>query len=107
MYGAGFEDPDDYKIQLSFDHERLVTSWITVVVKHPKVVGGWEAENAEKAAAAVLVPFVNLVMVRRGDKLVKVRVNAFRLPEKYLQIHPTLLEEYKNATHWPKHLMIK
>lgn len=78
-----------------------------MLVKHPKMVGGWEAENMEKAATALLVPFVNLAMVRRGDKLIKVRANAFRLPEKYLEVHPSLLDEYRNATHWPKHLLIK
>ncbi|GMH35844.1 hypothetical protein BSKO_03712 [Bryopsis sp. KO-2023] len=102
----GFDDVDDYKVQLSFDHERLLTSWVTVIAKHPRLAVGWEAVNA-KGMDSVFVPFVNLEMVSRGDRLVKVRANSFRLPKDYLGAHERLVEEYANATHWPKHVMIK
>lgn len=98
---------DDYKIQLAFDHERLVTSWVTVIVSHPKMAAGWEAENLEKAAGAVMVPFVNVELIRRGDKLERVRMKSFRLPDNYLSMHHGLVEEYRNASHWPKHLLVK
>lgn len=78
-----------------------------MLVKHPKTAAGWEAVNAEKGGATVLVPFVNVVLVRRGNALVKARMNSFRMPETHLLKQGDLIEEYRNETHWPKHLMIK
>ncbi|GAX81759.1 hypothetical protein CEUSTIGMA_g9187.t1 [Chlamydomonas eustigma] len=82
-------DKDDYKIQLSFDSDRLFTSWI-------KVLG----------PGAPRVPVVEIHLRRAGEELLGVTAQVLDAPISYLHSHPTLADEWRNESAWPKHLLI-
>lgn len=79
----------EYKIQLSFDGDRYVTSWI-------KLLG----------PGAPHCPFVVVTLRKAGEELLGVLAQVSEAPTHYLHSHSRLVEEFKNASHWPKHLLV-
>lgn len=79
----------EYKIQFAFDGERFVTPWIAVLGKR-----------------AFDIPYVDLELRRRGDQLIAVHPKVSRMPPQYLQTHGRLVQDFQNATLWPKHLVV-
>eukprot|EP00879_Flechtneria_rotunda_P011686 GHRR01012207.1.p1 GENE.GHRR01012207.1~~GHRR01012207.1.p1 ORF type:complete len:208 (+),score=60.05 GHRR01012207.1:512-1135(+) len=79
----------DYKIQLSFDGDRILTPWLTVL--GPRIEG---------------MPLVEVQLRRAGDELKGVKARVLPLPDELLLKHATLFEDYKNVSHWPKHVLI-
>jgi len=83
-------DKDDYKIQLSFDGDRHVTPWLTIIGKY-----------------APTVPILEVELRRSGDELLGVNAKVLDAPVSYQHMHVNLVEEYRNISAWPKHLLIK
>eukprot|EP00878_Enallax_costatus_P028335 GHUV01030598.1.p1 GENE.GHUV01030598.1~~GHUV01030598.1.p1 ORF type:complete len:223 (+),score=25.62 GHUV01030598.1:877-1545(+) len=87
--GSEGEEVNDYRIQLSFDGDRILTPWLTVIGK-----------NVEG------MPLLEVQLRRAGDELTGVKARVVPLPDDMLIRHATLYEDYKNTTHWPKHVMV-
>lgn len=102
-----FNEVDEYKIQLAFDHERLLSSWLTILAKPDSPGAGFAIFHEHKLTDDVLIPYVKVSLWKREDELLRVQVHSARLPETYMSIHPGLVEEYKNRSHWPKHVLVK
>uniref|UniRef100_A0A7R9W1U5 Transmembrane 9 superfamily member n=1 Tax=Chlamydomonas euryale TaxID=1486919 RepID=A0A7R9W1U5_9CHLO len=81
---------DTYKIQLSFDGDRHVTHWL-------KVIG----------PGAPPVPVVHVTLRRAGEDILGVKAQVQIAPISYEHMHKPLVEEWQNASAWPKHLLIK
>ena len=50
---------------------------------------------------------VHVTLTRTHDKLVGVRAAVVPLPVEYAEDHVDLLEEYYNASAWPKHVIVR
>mmetsp|Transcript_29464 Transcript_29464/g.83099 ORF Transcript_29464/g.83099 Transcript_29464/m.83099 type:complete len:241 (-) Transcript_29464:66-788(-) len=83
---AGFE----YKLALSFDGDRHHTAWLTIIGRK------WKG-----------VPFIEVELVRSGAELRKIRSEVTVAPRSVVENHKQLDEEFRNATHWPKHLLVR
>lgn len=79
----------DYRLQLSFDGDRVLTPWLTVMGKH---VDG--------------MPLVEVTLRRAGDELKGAAARVLPLPDELLLRHASLYDDYKNASHWPKHVLL-
>lgn len=79
---------DEYKIQLSFDGDRIVTPWL-------KVLG------PRAPAAPVLV----IELTRSGDALVAARGTVESLPPQSAE-GERVKKEFEDETAWPKHLPV-
>ncbi|KAI8477189.1 MAG: hypothetical protein J3K34DRAFT_515867 [Monoraphidium minutum] len=86
---AASGDIKDYRIQLSFDGDRLVTPWIQVM--GGKVLG---------------MPLVVVQLRRVGGELKGARVEVIPLPDEFLLSHSDMFDDFANATHWPKHVLL-
>lgn len=87
--GDNLEEINDYRIQLSFDGDRILTPWLTIIGKN---VDG--------------MPLLEVQLRRAGDELTGVKARVLPLPDEMLIHHTTLYEDYKNTTHWPKHVLV-
>eukprot|EP00887_Chlorella_sp_A99_P006341 scaffold3.g6341.t1 len=85
----GFLAADDYKIQFSFEGERHITPWLHIIGK-----------------VAPDMPYVEVALVRSGDALRSVTAIVYQLGPEDQAEHWQLVEEFRNATHWPKHLLV-
>lgn len=81
---------DHYKIQLSFDGDRYVTPWL-------KIIGN----------GVPVVPVVEVLLTKAGDELLGVTASVTAASDAYLHQHHKLVEEFKNESHWPKHLLVR
>eukprot|EP00878_Enallax_costatus_P041922 GHUV01048848.1.p3 GENE.GHUV01048848.1~~GHUV01048848.1.p3 ORF type:complete len:119 (+),score=22.87 GHUV01048848.1:1342-1698(+) len=52
------------------------------------------------------MPLLEVQLRRAGDELTGVKARVVPLPDDMLIRHATLYEDYKNTTHWPKHVMV-
>lgn len=98
----------DYKLQLSFDHERLTTAWLPIIAAMPSPMAASSGVNA--VPENVHVPFIDVELTRRGEQLLRATAKSVRVPDSlvpYFVEHPTILEEYKDATMWPKHVLVR
>ncbi|GFH18186.1 COX2_CUA domain-containing protein, partial [Haematococcus lacustris] len=81
---------DEYKLQLSFDGDRQLTPWLTIMGK-----------------GAPSVPVVEVVLRSSGSELLGVTASVATAPIAYQHKHMQLVQEFKNASHWPKHLLVR
>ncbi|WIA28912.1 hypothetical protein OEZ86_011436 [Tetradesmus obliquus] len=87
--GTDAQEVTDYRIQLSFDGDRVLTPWLTVLGK------GVEG-----------MPLLEVQLRRAGDELKGAKAWVLPLPDELLMKHAALYEDYKNTTHWPKHVLV-
>lgn len=85
----GFASTDEYKMQLSFDGEQHITPWLQLI--------GRGAPSA---------PYVEVNLVRSGDALRSVTAAVYAIAPEDQADHRMLVEEFRNASHWPKHLLV-
>lgn len=84
-----FENKDEYKIQLSFDSNRITTPWLRII--------GNKAQDA---------PYLEIELIRSGDAVIGVSTKVNSVPKsdpKYREIE----EEFKDPNRWPKHLLVQ
>ncbi|KAJ9523454.1 hypothetical protein QJQ45_005347 [Haematococcus lacustris] len=81
---------DEYKLQLSFDGDRQLTPWLTIMGK-----------------GAPSVPVVEVVLRSSGSELLGVTASVATAPVAYQHKHMQLVQEFRNASHWPKHLLVR
>lgn len=86
---AMWHKDDEYKLMLSFDSDRLLTTWLTVL-------GPGRAP-----------PLITVTLTSVGGELRRAHAAAAPLPPAYLAKHPRLTEEYTDAKLWPKHVLIE
>ncbi|MEW5302798.1 MAG: hypothetical protein WDW36_005545 [Sanguina aurantia] len=86
---ATLKPTDDYKLQLSFDGDRHMTHWLSVIGKR-----------------APEVPLVEVVLRRSGSELLGVSASVHDAPAHYKAAHEVLVAEFRNASHWPKHVLV-
>ncbi|KAK9905559.1 hypothetical protein WJX75_002113 [Coccomyxa subellipsoidea] len=86
----GFVVADNYKIQFTYDGDRLVTPWLKII--------GKGAPNP---------PMLHIHLKRSSDSLTSVSAKVLPVPQGYLYAHHHLLNEFQNATVWPKHLLVE
>lgn len=85
-----FVETDSYKLQLSFNGDRLLTQWLPVI--------GQDAPD---------IPLVHVRLRRSGDEVLGVAAEVVDAPAHYKDLHPLLATELKNVTHWPKHVLLR
>lgn len=85
----GYQEGDEYKVQLSFDGERFITPWLAVL--HGR---------------AAAVPYIDVSLTRSGDGIAAVSALSLKLPKEDVSRHKEIVEEFRNTTHWPKHLLV-
>lgn len=86
---TGFDSPDNYKLQLSFDGDRVITPWLQIIGRH-----------------APEAPSLVIDLVRSGDALVSVSAKVEGL--KPTDPHYTLIrKEFSSKETWPKHLTVR
>ncbi|KAK9811472.1 hypothetical protein WJX72_004453 [[Myrmecia] bisecta] len=79
-----------YKISFSIDNDRLLTPWLTIIGK--------------RAPAA---PMLDIELTQTGDQVTAVKAKVLPVPLAFLAMHQELVDEFHNATHWPKHLLVQ
>ena len=78
-------------MQLSFDGDRQLSSWLTVISK----------------LAPAAAPLVDVELAHAaGGALANVRVATRPLPPSFLVLHKELVAEFSNSSHWPKHVLV-
>lgn len=90
--GAAAAAVSDYRLQLSFDGDRLATPWV-------RVIGGGRAGGG--------MPLVTVTLRAVGRELKGVRAEVAPLPDDLLLAHADLYDEFRNASHWPKHVLLR
>lgn len=86
----GWVAADNYKIQFTYDGDRLVTPWLKIIGK-----------------GAPTPPLLHIHFTRSSDSLRSVSAKVLPVPQGYLYAHHQLLQEFQNATIWPKHLLVE
>ena len=84
----GFDHATDYKLQLSFDGDRIVTPWLQLI--------GRRAPEA---------PSLVVELSRSGDALVSVTVHVVNMHRTDMHYH-RVKNEFSDATKWPKHVPV-
>jgi hypothetical protein len=79
---------DDYKIQFSFDGDRVITSWLQLI--------GNRAPEA---------PVLIVELVRSGDALVSSTARVEALPRTDLH-YQKVKKEFSDPHLWPKHILV-
>lgn len=88
---VGFEmNEHSYKLSLSVGKERFVTPWMLVITRKGNVV-----------------PLIDVTLTHFAGDLRGVQAKVLPLPNAYLERHFQLWHEFRNATHWPKHVLVK
>ncbi|XRB13347.1 hypothetical protein RI054_06g31840 [Pseudoscourfieldia marina] len=95
-----FQPGDEYKLSLAFEGEHFVTPWL-------RVLGGNLDKLNTKSAEHAPIPMVQVRLTRTHDKMVSVRAHVVPLPLAYAREHVDLLDEFYNATAWPKHVIVR
>ena len=101
-----YDELDEYKMQLSLDHGRLFSAWVTILAKPDAPGAGIDLFHAHRLTDDVLIPYVHVQLWKREDTLLKMRVDSRRLPEAYMKEHPEIVAEYRNRDQWPKHVLV-
>lgn len=86
----GLKSVDTYKIAFSIAGDRLFTRWL-------KIYGG----------SSPNVPMIEMTLVRMGEDVRSISAEVLPVPDQYVKHHTALVEEWANATHWPKHLLVE
>ncbi|KAL4458504.1 hypothetical protein ABPG75_013369 [Micractinium tetrahymenae] len=86
---VGHKVADEYKVQFSFDGDRHLTPWLSIIGKH-----------------APSPPYVEVELVRTGNTIKSVSALVYALDQEDQRAHAPLVREFLNATHWPKHLLV-
>ncbi|KAF8072793.1 COV1 [Scenedesmus sp. PABB004] len=88
--GSEVDAITDYRIQLSFDGDRILTPWLTVI--------GRGVEG---------MPLLDVELRRAGDELQGAKARVLALPDELLLTHSALFDAYKNTSAWPKHVLLR
>eukprot|EP00475_Leptophrys_vorax_P038210 TRINITY_DN6697_c0_g1_i1.p1 TRINITY_DN6697_c0_g1~~TRINITY_DN6697_c0_g1_i1.p1 ORF type:complete len:226 (+),score=15.91 TRINITY_DN6697_c0_g1_i1:293-970(+) len=87
---VGFEMKEhSYKLSLSFGKERFVTPWLLVISRRGNPV------------------LIDVTLTHFAGDLRSVQAKVVPLPDAYLERHSQLAHEFRNASHWPKHVILK
>ena len=86
----GFSSGDDYKLALAFDGDRFMTPWLAVM-------GG----------RAPAVPMVDVHLTHGGGTVRAVKAKVVPVPEIVQIMHRSVVEEFGNESHWPKHVLVR
>ncbi|GIL55624.1 hypothetical protein Vafri_11157 [Volvox africanus] len=84
-----FGEKDTYKLQFSFDGDRHLTPWVPLL-----------------GQGAPTLPLVQVTLRRSGEEVLGASAEVMEAPEEYKQHHPILVEELRNVSHWPKHVLV-
>lgn len=88
-YAAGLSPPSCPSHALRHAGERHITPWLQLIGR-----------------AAPATPYVEVTLVRSGDALRSVGAAVYKLTPEDEADHATLVQEFRNASHWPKHLLV-
>ena len=86
----GFAPGDEYKLALSADSDKLHTPWLTLLGK-----------------GAPEVPLVDVTLSHAGGVVRSMHAKSVPVPAPFLVLHADLVAEWKNATFWPKHVLVR
>ena len=86
----GFQPGDELKLAFAFDSDRLPTPWLPVL-----------------GPRAPPVPLLDVQLTRTGGFVTAVQAATVPVPEAYLRLHQELLQEFRNDSHWPKHVLAR
>jgi hypothetical protein len=86
----GFAPGDEYKLALSADRDKLHTPWLTLLGKN-----------------APAVPLVDVTLSHAGGVVRSMHAKSVPVPAPFLVLHADLVAEWKNATAWPKHVLVR
>eukprot|EP00897_Mesotaenium_endlicherianum_P005675 jgi/Mesen1/5135/ME000255S04102 len=81
---VGFTKDDSYKLSLSFGRERYTTPWLFVV-----------------SSKKLEVPLIDVALLRG------VRAKVIPMSPDYMERHKEMVEQFYNATHWPKNVLVR
>ncbi|CAI5978607.1 unnamed protein product [Closterium sp. NIES-65] len=88
---VGFEMAEhSYKMSLSVGNEKFVTPWLLVI--------GRKSQN---------VPLIEVTLTHFAGDLRGVQAKVHNLPHEYLERHRQLALEFRNESHWPKHVLMR
>ncbi len=103
-----FEAGDDYKMSLALDHYNFHTSWLKLIDgKRPSSGLGFGLGFGAGDGQDTNVPMLEVDLVRAGEDVTAFRAKVVPLPAKYAAAHGETVEHFRNATHWPKLLLVK
>lgn len=97
---VSFKEEDEYKIAFTFDGDRHLTSWLTILSKPLAELHSHDEKNP-------VVPMIDVELQHGGGEIHKARARTVAVSDAYLKEHAELVREYHNATAWPKHLLIR
>mmetsp|Transcript_1737 Transcript_1737/g.3516 ORF Transcript_1737/g.3516 Transcript_1737/m.3516 type:complete len:220 (-) Transcript_1737:122-781(-) len=93
---VGYLGDEEYKLSLSFEGERHITEWMTVLPGQRKM-----SESSWKPT------IVNVHMDHTAGHVRSVRAQLTPIPDAYYQSHKEELSQIANASHWPKHVIVR
>eukprot|EP00899_Mesostigma_viride_P027498 jgi/Mesvir1/7933/Mv11855-RA.1 len=86
---VGFQEEDVYKLSLAFAGDRYLLPWMLIF-----------GPGVDK------LPHIHVDMVHSAGELRAVRSTVTPVSDHYAALHVDLEEQYRNATHWPKHVLV-
>eukprot|EP00242_Pyramimonas_sp_CCMP2087_P008067 CAMPEP_0198200330 /NCGR_PEP_ID=MMETSP1445-20131203/3363_1 /TAXON_ID=36898 /ORGANISM="Pyramimonas sp., Strain CCMP2087" /LENGTH=159 /DNA_ID=CAMNT_0043870369 /DNA_START=467 /DNA_END=946 /DNA_ORIENTATION=+ len=93
---VGFIGDEEYKLTLSFEGERHMTEWMAVLP------GEMQATDPSWTPS-----LIDVHMTHTAGHVRSVRANLKPIPAAYFQSHKEELSQMGNASHWPKHVLVR
>lgn len=99
-----FRPTDAYKIMLAFDHDRHLTEWLPLISPETTYI----ADTGDgRRRPAFEVPMLDVAFEHAHGELRTTRAKAVEVSKEYLVSHADLVDEFRNASLWPKHLLVR
>ncbi|KAJ6865536.1 hypothetical protein NC651_035945 [Populus alba x Populus x berolinensis] len=87
---TGYTGSDPYKLSFQVGKEKFLIPWLFVI--HRK--------SSE-------VPMIDAQLRYSGSDLHGVTAKVIDMPHHYVEIHPDIRQQFWDAEHWPKHILIR
>ncbi|XP_062094712.1 uncharacterized protein LOC133800700 [Humulus lupulus] len=87
---TGFTGADPYKISLQVGREKYLIPWLLVINR----------KSSE-------VPMIDVNLRYSGGDLLGVTAKVVDMPHHYIDVHPDIRQQFWDAQHWPKHVLVR
>ncbi|KAH7514740.1 hypothetical protein FEM48_Zijuj11G0122600 [Ziziphus jujuba var. spinosa] len=87
---TGYTGADPLKISFQVGREKFSVPWLFVINR----------KSSE-------VPLIDIYLRYSGSDLLGVTAKIVDMPPTYVAIHPNIREQFWNAQHWPKHVLVR
>ncbi|TXG58957.1 hypothetical protein EZV62_016786 [Acer yangbiense] len=87
---TGYTGADPYKISFQVGREKFLIPWLFVINR----------KSTE-------VPMIEMNLRYSGNDVHGVTAKVVDMPHHYVEIHPNIRQQFWDAQHWPKHILVR